>query len=128
MPYVRWIPSGLILNSSTPVALSDANATLTISQILNNGAFTISPTVLTTRTLTLPTAANIVAGVSEIATNDCLEFSVINTGAGTAAVAAGTGGALTGLANISANNSGIYRIYVTNIAGGTEAYSIYRLT
>jgi hypothetical protein len=120
------------------VSLSDSSQTLTASQLLS-GLLTIDPS--TTRTLTLPTAANLVAAISEPYVRDSFDFTIINTdGSSDRAVLAGNTGATTvgnlnvypvnyvsGLTSYVTSGSATFRAVITNISSGSEAYIVYRL-
>lgn len=122
--FERFGTAGFIHHQEPETALSDADATLTIGELLTV-LFTISPS--TARTLTLPTAADIVTGISGVAVNDSIDFDIINTGSDNVIIAAGTNGTLIGNDTIIFGTSGLYRLRITNISGGTEAYTVYRL-
>lgn len=134
----RFGTGGLIKHQEADVSLSDTDATLTIADILKS-IFTITPTV--DRTLTLPTAANAVAGISDVEVGDAIDFTIINNSTPTneadVVIAMGTGGTLIGNNNVppKQNNAGtfltsgssIFRIRFTNINSGTETYTVYRI-
>lgn len=136
--FTRHGTNGLIKTQLAPVSLADSDVTLTIAELLT-GLLTITPTV--TRTLTLPTAANAVAGISGVQVDDAIEFTVIHLTTPTnvrVVVAPGTNGTLVGNSDILgqsnpggtilASGSGTYRLRFTNVSGGTEAYTVYRIT
>jgi len=134
----RFGTGGLIKHQEADVTLSDADATLTIADILKS-IFTITPTV--DRTLTLPTAALAVTGISGVEIGDAIDFIIINNSTPTneafIMIANGTGSSITGNTAIApaSNNvstfytsgSGTFRIRFTNITGGSEAYVAYRI-
>lgn len=114
-----------------PSGLSDAATTVTVAQ-LRTGILTMTPTAA--RTITLPTAANMAAVLTSV--GDTLDFSVINLGADTYALTIATpstslvGAALVKDSTTSTDatpGSGMFRVRMTNITSGTEAYSTYRL-
>lgn len=129
----------LLVNHSAPAAaetLGD-NHTLTIAELLT-GVAAFDGTAA--RNLVSPTAALAVAGVSGVSVGDCIDFSVINTGTAgadeTLSVTAGTGATLVGFMDVEnpatthdafSSGSGLFRIRFTNVTGGSEAYTIYRL-
>lgn len=137
--FTRFGTGGKIEHQGTSTSLSDADASLTSTEILSR-IITITPTV--NRTLTLPTAASIVAAIPAALVNDSVDFSIINmsTEADTASVTLvpGTGGTLIGnnivaaRSNLSAtyfaSGSGLFRIQLTNIGSGTESYNYYRVS
>ncbi|HEX7891471.1 MAG TPA: hypothetical protein VF522_19120 [Ramlibacter sp.] len=74
--------------------------------------------------LTLPTAANLDAGVVAGLANDrAFDFSVINTGSATATVVTNTGWTLVGAMTVAAGTPGAFRARKT----GSGAYTAYRL-
>jgi len=120
----RWGTGGRIIHQGAPTVLADASTTLTITQVLN-GLFQIATTL--GATLTLPTAAQVVAAINGVQVNDAVDFVIISTGLGTATVAVGTGGTLVGAAGTAGGTSGRYRIRVTNITPSSETYTVYRV-
>lgn len=136
--FQRWGDGGSIRYQPAPTALSDADTTLSTAQILGE-LFTITPT--TNRTLTMPTAALAVAGISGVAVNDCVDFRIMNLGTGvtdpTVTLSMGTGGTAVGNMQTAprANNAGtynysgtgVYRMRFTNVTNSTEAYTVYRI-
>lgn len=134
----KWGTGGHITYQPSPTALSDADATLTIANLLA-GLFTISPSV--DRSLTLPTAALAVAGISSVSVDDCIDFYImhLSTGAADPVINIIMGGGGTAVGNMviapSVNNAGTYnysgtgmfRMRFTNVGSGTEAYSVYRI-
>jgi hypothetical protein len=134
-----WSPGGgFIRSQGAPTGLSDADATLTIGQLLTD-ILTITPT--TTRTLTLPTAALAVAGISSIAVDSCIDFCIMNLATGVSdpdiVIAMGSGGTAVGNMGVfpRINNAGTYnysgtgtfRMRFTNVTASSEAYTIYRI-
>ena len=97
-------------NLKTITALADAAATLTGAQ-LKSGLFTITPTVA--RTLTLDTAANILAAIPGHVDGSHFEFSVVNNAAFNITLAAGVGVTLDGRTVIN-NGSATWRIVRTS--------------
>ena len=92
--FERWGPGGLIKTQPAEIQLTDTDGqTLTIAQLLAEIA-TIPAT--TNHTVTLDTAAHIVAGIQGVAVNDSFEFILINlsnsTDSAQITIAAGTGG------------------------------------
>ena len=133
------VGSKLLVNHPAPAAaatLAD-NKTLTIAEILT-GLYAADGEAA--RNLVSPTAALAVAGVSGVSVGDCIDFSVINTGTTgadeTLTVTAGTGATLVGFMEVATpdgatdaeySGSGLFRIRFTNVTGGSEAYTVYRL-
>lgn len=134
----RWGTGGNIKHQAAETGLADNNATLSIAQLLND-IITITPT--TDRTLTLPTAALAVAGVSGVEINDSIDFRIINLATGasdpTITIAMGTGGTAVGHMDMEphVNNAGTYfysgtgvfRLRFTNVTASSEAYTVYRI-
>jgi fibronectin-binding autotransporter adhesin len=135
----RWGTGGNIKYQGAETSLSDSNATLTMTQLLTQ-ILSIGPTA--DRTLTLPTAANAVSGISGVQVNDCIDFTIIHTTTSATdpyiTVAMGSGGSSVGFMDIhpSSNNAGTYfssgsatfRMRFTNIGSGTETYTCYRIS
>lgn len=100
-------------------------ATLTATQVLG-GYIQVTPTAASS--LTLPTAALLVAGLKSIKTpavGDTLDCMVVNTSAGAFAITvlAGSSGTVRGSApTIAQNKSGRIFFYLTNVTASTEAY------
>lgn len=75
--------------------------------------------------LTLPTGTDIEAGViSGLGTNRAFEFSVINTGSGTATVVVNTGVTSIGSLTVIVGDSGLFRVRKT----ATNTYIVYRIS
>ena len=128
----------IFTNPGTPAAgLGTGNITLTIAQILTQ---VVEEDPEGAANWTTPTAALAVAGITDVAAGDCLDFYVINS-ASTGAdeivtMVAGTGCTLVGNALVAAPNvtedqenagSGHFRIRFTTVTSGSEAYTLYRL-
>ena len=136
--FERWGTGGRILHQAAETSLSNSSQTLTIAQLLGD-ILTITPT--TDRTLTLPTAADAVAGISGVQVNDAIDFRIINLQASAsdpeAILAMGTGGTAVGYMNVPphVNNAGtyfysgtgIFRMRFTNVTVSSEAYTVYRI-
>lgn len=122
--------SGIIKTQQAFTALSDADATLTIAQLLTN-IFTITPSVV--RTLTLDTASNVVSGVYGAQVGDSFDFTIINlAGATGVTVVAGTNGTLYGSGSVNGTGFGtgssLFRVRLTNVTGGSQTYDLYRIS
>lgn len=100
------------VNLKAATTLSDANATLTAAQ-MKQGMFTINPTA--PRTLTLDTAANIIAGMSGYQVGSHYSFAVLNLSAFLVTMAPGVGVTWVGKVAINAC-AGSFRIVVTSAA------------
>jgi len=135
--FTRFGTGGLIKHQAEAESLSNANATLALSQLLV-GILQGTPTA--NRTLTLPTAVAIVSGITGIEINDCFDFTIINqstaVNAASFIIAMGSGGTLVGddsvhaIANLLGtaidSGSGTFRLRITNITASSEAYTVYR--
>lgn len=96
-----------------------AAATLTIAELLT-GIIEYTGAVAN---LTLPTGADIEAGVTGMATDRAFEFSVINTGSGTATVLTAVGLTLVGAMTVPASTSGQFRVRRT----AADTFTVYRV-
>lgn len=136
--FERFGSGGFIKYQAPETTLTDADATLTTSQLLGN-IFVITPTV--NRILQLPTAADIVAGISEVQVNDSIDFTIINQSSAvnqaSVTIVSGTGGTAAGnlvvypysnaVGSYFSSGSGLYKLRLTNVTSGTEAYRVYRI-
>ena len=115
-------PAGATFQNATAVALTDAAATLTASQIISSRLFTITPT--DARTLTTATAADILTSMSGESVGSTFEFVIVNRAGAThaATLAAGTGVTLVGVVAVSASSSATFMGRVDS----TTAITIYR--
>ena len=105
------------------VGLSDADATLTADQMINNALFTITPTGA--RTLTTDTAANLVSAFTNAEVGKYFEFTIINTAAQDVTLSAGSGITIKGNAVVN-NASATFIAVFNNVTSGSEAVTIYR--
>lgn len=80
-------------------------------------------------TLTLPTAALLVAGMAGCKVGDQITLAIENTSAGANAItlAAGTGGTLRGGTSIAQNKAALVKIVLTNVTASSEAYTAYAI-
>jgi hypothetical protein len=128
---------GFYRSQLNPTSLTDADQTLTLSQ-LESEILTGTPTV--DRTLTLPDASTIVSSVPGIQFNDAIDFYIINNSLASDIkwiLAMGTGGTLDGNPSVSPRentvstykNSGSskFRLRITNTTPSSESYTVYRL-
>ena len=102
-----------------------ATATLTIAELLTK---VIDGTPTAAATYTLPTAADLVAGMGpDCAVGDSFEFIVNNksAGANTITVAAGSGGTADGTLTVDQNVIRAFKVIVTSVTGSGEAYFVY---
>ncbi len=83
------------------IALANADANLTATQIIDSGLLTITPTIA--RILTLPTAANIIAGLAGYQVGTYFSFTIIVKAAFVVTLATNTGITLHG--NMTINNA-----------------------
>lgn len=137
--FTRYGTGGLIKSQGAHTALSDSDATLTIGQLLGR-LFSITPTV--DRTLTLPTAADVVSGIANAEVNDTIQFVIINKSStsddAAVTIAMGTGGTAEGhmvvepvtdaAVSFLESGSGIFELRLTNVTGASEAYTVYRIS
>lgn len=137
--FSRWGTGGNIKFQGTETSLANANATLTITNLLTQ-ILTIGATA--NRTLTLPTASDVVSGISGVQVNDCIDFTIIHTQTGASdpfiTLSMGTGGTEIGYMLIQprTNNAGTYfnsgsatfRLRITNITSLSESYTVYRIS
>ncbi len=135
--YTSTTPS-LVQNYPAPAAAIGAgNKTITIAQILT-GILEEDPAGAAT--WTLPTAALLVAGITDCKVGDCIDFAVINTDATNdvaITIAAGTGGTLVGNVEVESpettaekisSGSAMWRIRITAVNGDASTYTAYRLS
>lgn len=111
--------------SVAPVTLADAAAILTSAQLQNG---TLSALLFTAgRVLTLPSAAALVASLPSALVGSSLTISVICGAGGSATLASGAGGSAVGNLVVLASTSGQFRVRLSNVSSGTEAYQVQRL-
>lgn len=96
------------------VALSDGDATATVNQFLNSRIFDMTPTA--NRTLTTPTAAEIIAGLGDYAVGTQFTITVVNLASATYTItlAGGTDVTIVGAATVDAASSGTFKVIVTS--------------
>jgi hypothetical protein len=111
------------MGTRTAVALSDADATPTIAQLMTSSVFVITPTVA--RLFTTPTAALMVAGISGCTIGTWFDFTIINLADLDVTLTAGSNVTLSGQAAVG-KGSATFRAVVTAIAGD-GAITIYRM-
>lgn len=116
---------GLRKTQAAPSALSDSSQTLTTTHIIS-GIMTMTPTVA--RSLTLPTAADMVAALSGIAVDDSIDFTIINESmVDDINLLDNTGTSIVGATSTSLNTSSTFRMRFTNVTASSEAFIVYRL-
>lgn len=108
----------LELKKRTLKALTDAAATLTAAQLIDNGIFTITPTQA--RALTTDTAANIIAKLPNVEIGTTFEFTVVCLAAFAVTLTAGDGVTVVGSA--VANNSSATFVAVIDSATTVKIY------
>jgi predicted RecA/RadA family phage recombinase len=107
------------------VALSDANATPTATQLIDSGLFTMTPGA--GRTFTVPTAALLVAAIPGCRVGSSFDFSLASLAAFAVTVTTATGITLVG--SMAPNNSSAtFKAVVTNATLTTEAVTIMRIS
>ena len=114
--------AGATFQNATEVALTDAAATLTSTQIISSRLFKV--TSATAVTLTTATAAEILTTMTGEGVGSTFEFTIVNLAAAThaATLTAGTGVTLVGVAAVSALTSATFMGRVDS----TTAITIYR--
>ena len=119
--------SGIINEKISIAAYTGTATTLTYSDVL--GGF-ITSSNAAAQTLTLPTAALLVPQIQGAEVGSAIRFFVKELGAGTATVAAGTGGTVTGTATIATANIKEFLLVVTAVGdadGNGATYTCYSL-
>jgi hypothetical protein len=112
--------TGVVYKNQPAQASKAAAATLTIAE-LENGIIQYTGAAAT---LTLPTGTNIETGTPNVfPVNMAFDFSVINTGSGTATLGTATGLTLVGSMAVTAGVSGMFRVRKT----ATNTYTVYRI-
>ena len=129
-PVVDFVPQkqypsfSTIINENVTIgAYTGTATTLTYADVL--GGF-ITSNNASAQTLTLPTAALLVPQIEGAQVGSSIRFFVKELGAGTATVAAGTGGTVVGTATIATLNIKEFLLRVTAV-GDTPTYSVYSL-
>lgn len=107
-----------------PVTIATGNATLTAAQVL---AGTIVQTPAANSTLTLPTAAILVATFPRVAVGDAFEIRVMNLAAATytTTVGAGSGNTIVGTAVAQPLTGLRATVRFTSVGSGSEACTVY---
>jgi len=120
------IPRGAgSVSSGKSEATQSTTATLTAAQLL--GGF-INSAPAGAITLTLPTAALMVAGIKGAKVGDSIECAIENTSGGANSITLAAGGAtLRGGATVAQNKSAIIKIVLTNVTASSEAYTAYSI-
>ncbi len=106
-------------------ATASATATLTAAQLL--GGF-INSVPVAAITLTLPTAALMVAGARGCKVGDSFDLSIENSSAGANSITLAAGGAtLRGGTSIAQNKAAKLRVLITNVTAVSEAYTVHSI-
>jgi hypothetical protein len=126
----QLIADSLFVNQATEATLGNNTDALTIAQMLGRLA-TIDPNP--SRSKATPTAAQIVAGITLPTADQAWDFTVINLAAGgsalTLTLTAGDGAVtLVGSMELNDASSATFRVRLTNVGGGSEAVTIYRIS
>ncbi len=112
--------TGVVYKNQPAEASKAAAATLTIAELLN-GLIRYTGAAAN---LTLPTGTNIEGGVpATFPTNMSFDFSVINTGTGTATLVTAAGLTLIGAMGVAINITGVFRVRKT----ATNTFTVYRV-
>ena len=120
--FIRRGTGGLIQTQPAHITKS-TSSTLTASEVLTSIINADTGSI----TLTLPTAAEMVAGIPLAINDDSVDFSIINTGGASVTLTPGVGGTILGDNIISVAETGSFRLRLTSVSGGSEAYIVYRL-
>lgn len=126
-------PGSAVASGPEPLALAKAplalpaaaNTTLTAATVLD--AVLDNSAATAVNTVTLPTAALLVAGLSGAIVGSSFCFNVVGDAGSNLNVAPGTGGTLSGSGVVLAATSAKYQVRLTNVSSGTEAYTLTRL-
>lgn len=120
--------TGVILTGGAPVTITTAGAGTYTAANMKTGLILRDPTGAA-RTDTCATAAQLVASLDFPKVGSSFEFTVRNTADANEVitVAAGSGGTDSGTMTIAQNNSKRFRVVLTNVGSGTEAYTLYSL-
>lgn len=116
--------SGMFTEKTTQTALTDT-ATVTAAQLKTK---VLDGTATAAATYTLPTAALLVAALSNPKVGDSFRF-VVNAKAAThtLTVAAGSGGTADGTLTVASGVIREFLVIVTNVTAASEAYFVYGL-
>lgn len=113
----RALPSTAVQTGSTVTSYTVTTSDV-LGGIINHSAGA--------STLTLPTAALLVAAIPRCKVGTTCPLLVCNTGGGTVTMAAGSGGSAVGTPlTLATTVHGLYHIRITGITSGAEAYVFY---
>lgn len=108
----------------------DAADTLTVAQLVNKSVYQKDVTLTANRALTLPSAAAIVAAIPGAVVGTTLEFCV-STGNlstnGDVVLTAGVNGTIVGAAAVDTLSQACFRLRLSNVSSGSQAYIVTRL-
>lgn len=115
--------TGPTVDKRTQTATTDT-ATLTIAQLLTK---VLDATPTAAAAYTLPTAADLVAGITNAKVGNSFEFLINNksAGANTITVGAGAGGTADGTLTVAQHVIRRFTVILTNVTGAAEAYFVY---
>ena len=119
---------GKILRQFSAIALPDSG-TPTVDQLLSptpvfKGSAPTGPT-----NFTLPTAAELVSKISNVAKDEFFGFTLVNTALLNAyTIVAGAGGSIVGDAVVAATKSGYFALAFDNVTSGSEQYTVYKMS
>lgn len=124
--YVLHDPRGRALADKKAENTVSTTSTLTAAQVLAGFVNSAPGGAIT---LTLPTAALLVAGLAGAKVGDSFELSIENTsgGANSITLAAGTGGTLRGGTTVAQNKAALLRFVLTNVTASSEAYTVHSI-
>lgn len=116
--------TGTIFSAQPTVPSKSVAATLTGAELLSR----IIRYTGAAASLTLPTGALLDTAITTqvgtaLAVNEAFEFTVVNTGTGTATIATGTGITLVGAMTVPLATSGSFRVHKT----AASTFTVYRL-
>nr|QYA18389.1 hypothetical protein KOM_12_119 [Clandestinovirus] len=117
--YVRNGSTGT--NTRTCISTSITNATTVMTRAMIYGGIIECTSSGGAVALTTDTAALIVGGLSSPAVGDTLEVQLVNVGANSVTITAGTGVTTFGSLTIAGNTSRILRFKLTNVTASSEA-------
>jgi len=120
------VPKFTMRSNVTETSLVDADATLTMTQLKT---YKVTIPVTEPRTLTLPTAAELVASMPQIRMGEGVDFMIENTGGPSSVVVAmGDGGTLNGSGTVPSGCTNRFFIRVdVGAPSGSETYSCISL-
>ena len=127
--YLLPVANGAItapaMKTRTVVALSDAAATPTATQMIDSSIFTMTPGA--GRNFTTPTAAQLTAACKGAQVGTWFDFTIISLAAFAVTVVAGSGVTLVGQMASANNASATFRVRFDNVTGGAEAVTVYKI-